>query len=677
MSEFGGSIFGGWVNAIFRSEKGAANGVATLDENGLVPEDQIPDISGEVVHNETDGVQGGTTDEYYHLKVSELTLVTSTFPAHIVNVSNPHGVTAEQIGAVSNPLTEDLDFDNFKITDVKSITFKDGQEITWNSEEYTLNIPTGLGPVLQVGQETYLVVKNDTGNQIDNGKAVRVAGVSGGYQKIVLAKADTFEGIGNGILIATMDIPAGEIGIVTRFGKVRDIDTSGYTLGQPLYLSATEAGALTNTSPTFPAYEIFVGGTLVDSETEGVINVNVRRTKEDTFENFWNGVVRENLKFLVTSNGSTITGTLTAGDGADNLTLICKSGFYLLDVSTPPTITITAGTNTTPQKNYIYILCSTKVLTCSISGYPAVEHIKIAIIVVQTASYTQTYGALRNQNINNDLTDEEGHVVHIGSKIRAMPADWISGVAGSLAVSADPSNVYFSNTAGVVMQMHNQTFPAYNMATGKNVFIVNDPTTPYKPVSNLNTITETAEGDSLDGDWFNLVVWGVVNKTGEVSQIMVNLPTKSYGKEKDALKNKDGGDVYTIPSTFKGVGFLIGRYTVEKDGTEWNYDVGTGYLDLRGFVPNTTAGSGAGSSGVTEFTGLDDTPSTYTGLAGYVATVNVGETALEFVVPNTSGNTASRPAAGLYVGKSYFDTTLGFNIWHDGSNWVDSAGTTV
>jgi hypothetical protein len=41
-----------------------------------------------------------------------------------------------------------------------------------------------------------------------------------------------------------------------------------------------------------------------------------------------------------------------------------------------------------------------------------------------------------------------------------------------------------------------------------------------------------------------------------------------------------------------------------------------------------------------------------------------------------SGETGDRPS-GVRVGTEYFDTTLGYTIWWDGTNWVDSAGTTV
>jgi hypothetical protein len=42
-----------------------------------------------------------------------------------------------------------------------------------------------------------------------------------------------------------------------------------------------------------------------------------------------------------------------------------------------------------------------------------------------------------------------------------------------------------------------------------------------------------------------------------------------------------------------------------------------------------------------------------------------------------SGTTAQRPTKGLYVGRPYFDTTLGYSINYNGTVWVDAAGTPV
>ena len=41
------------------------------------------------------------------------------------------------------------------------------------------------------------------------------------------------------------------------------------------------------------------------------------------------------------------------------------------------------------------------------------------------------------------------------------------------------------------------------------------------------------------------------------------------------------------------------------------------------------------------------------------------------------GITAHRPGDNLQIGQQYFDTTLGYPIWYNGADWVDSSGTVV
>lgn len=45
------------------------------------------------------------------------------------------------------------------------------------------------------------------------------------------------------------------------------------------------------------------------------------------------------------------------------------------------------------------------------------------------------------------------------------------------------------------------------------------------------------------------------------------------------------------------------------------------------------------------------------------------------VAMRQSGVTAVRPTKLLWVGRTFFDTTLGLPIWWDGSQWVDATGT--
>ena len=503
--------------------------------------------------------------------------------------------------------------------------------IYWNGTEYTLNIVTGLGAVLQAGQEILQLVYNDTGVQIDNGSVVYPTGFTAeSIASVELAQADHFENFAKRVCVVTHDIADGAVGFASKDGKVRDLNTNSFTQGDTVYLSSTVAGGLTNTAPEFPAYALQIGCVAFTSLTDGVIELNIRGDKTETFFNAWDGAIRESFDFRITSNGTVITGALSNPHATNtNLTCIFSDGFYDFDCAANGSITLTAGSATVPQLNYVYIDKADKTLKVSTTEFPSTEHTKIAKVALLTAALTQTYGALRNQNINDHIKSDSdnGHLLHIAERMRQLNAQWSTGVAATL--SGTTTNVYIATTEGKVWQMHKQTFPATDMSTGDDVHVVNDNTAPYRTTSNLNDIDAYSDGSSWNNEWASIVVWGIANKTGEESHVMINLPSAGYNSEADAIADADGYANYNIPDIFKGVGFLIARFTIRVSGSTFTYNGGSAYQDLRGFFPNNTAGSGGGGGGVTDFLSLSDTPSSFT--ANRRLRVNSGGTALEFV----------------------------------------------
>jgi hypothetical protein len=515
---------------------------------------------------------------------------------------------------------------------VDSLLLANGQRIYWNSDEYTIDIPTGLGPVLQTGQEIYILIYNDGSQTIDDCTVLRpLAAVDVGgiiFPTVEKAISNTFSGIEGTIMVSTMDIPPGTVGVATRFGKVRSCNTSAFSPGDGLFISAIDSGELVNVRPSFPNYEISVGGVLVADNDSGQIIVSITRDVSYTFNNFWNGTFRETFDFRTVSNGTTIKGYIKPANGHDDMTAIFSDGFYIFDTSPADTIVLTAGTDINPQTNYVYVPKSTKVLTVSTSDWPTTEHIKVAQVALQTAITTQNNGALRNQNWNDEIQNtntNQGHLSHIGEKLRAFEAQWYSGAEGSITIGGG-NEVWVSNTQGKVRQMHLQTFPALDMQTGDSLSVVNDFTESYIWVGDLKDITTDASGGALLNTSFSVVVWGVINKTGEVSHLMANFPSDTYSKTSpiNAVNDALNYSVYDIPTQFQGVGFLIARFTLVDNSGTWSiYDT----EDLRGRIPNTTAGGGAGGTGVTSFLGLTDTESSYTAYEFQVA--NAGATALE------------------------------------------------
>lgn len=559
-----------------------------------------------------------------------------------------------QIGG-GNPIS-DVDYNGNSILNLSTLGFQNGETLSWDSKYHTINVPTGDGALIRVGTDTMFDIHNATGTTLLKGEVIYPTGTStNGISNVDRAIANSHETTQSLLGFVAADILDGQDGHVLVIGVLDPIDTSGLSEG-PVYLSTTIPGALTSTRPEYPDYDILLG--VVDnSDVNGVLTVDSSYNINNTLFGAWDGSFRENIDFLVTSDGATITGTLERTGGGD-LTMKLAEGFVTLDCTPAQTITLTPGTDTNPQKNFIYVDGATKVLTVSTSGFPENEHVKVADVYVQSASKVQSQGPLTNRNWNDHVkkVGDNGHLLHITERLRQNHAEWFSGAQGTCTIdSPTASNVYLSVTAGKVYQLHKQDFPAMDMQAGGDVHIVNHPTTPYIDVTNLNGQTLDSLGASLANSSFTLVHWGVANKSGEHCPNMINLPSGSYSRlsPQDAVDDANGYTDYNIPDAFKGKGFLIAAYTFQlaSNGTDWTlFET----QDLRGKFPNTTAGSGgAGGSGASEFTALTDTPSSYIGQALKGVRVAAGETGLEFTNfenPLTIGNGLTRVGDTITLG---------------------------
>ena len=319
---------------------------------------------------------------------------------------------------------------------------------------------------------------------------------------------------------------------------------------------------------------------------------------------FFNGTFQETFDAVVTSDGATITMSLEQA-GTGDLTMQFSDGYTTLDCTSPlQTIVLTAGaSDAAPQANYIYIPQSTKVLTKSTSTWPAGEHIRVAYFLVPSATFVNVHGCYVNQNWNDHQAgaDSQGHMAHMSEKLRRLGAAWFSGVNANGATAS-----YFTigfnttdwlSTEGEVDQLHEHTFPAVETSGSDTVLVVNQSGAAYDDIYDLYSITDDNTGATISNNrYFNLVFWGVVNKSDEFAALMVNLPGGFYVQQGEALIDSDGHDVYDIPREFSidsGTAFLICRTTF-KMGTTWTHVSTT---DLRGLTPATASGSSVNDHG--------------------------------------------------------------------------------
>lgn len=157
----------------------------------------------------------------------------------------------------------------------------------WNDTDETLDLGMPDGITLQIGQDTQIKVRNNTGSTILNGKAVYVNGVLGNRPTIALAQGNSHLA-GHVIGVTTQDITNNDDGKVTTEGYVRNINATGspygetWAEGDTLWLSKTTAGALTNIEPTEPHHSAEIGIVTRSHATQGSILVNI--TQHQTLE---------------------------------------------------------------------------------------------------------------------------------------------------------------------------------------------------------------------------------------------------------------------------------------------------------------------------------------------------------------------------------------------------------
>lgn len=324
----------------------------------------------------------------------------------------------------------------------------------------------------------------------------------------------------------------------------------------------------------------------------------------DSHLDAYNGSFLEPFTFVVTESGGVITGTLDKNPSGD-LTERFSDGYST--VSSGTTVTLTAGTDTAPVKNFVYILQSNKgVLVVSTSDWPAAEHNRIAEVILQSAAKTQSEGGgLVNRNWNDYAkgTDGQGHHLHAWERMRFEHSAWKSGVAITWTVTVNagvPDNIDLAVTAGKIYQLHLQGFEAKNTAAADNVHVVNDNTTPYTEITDFADLLTDSAGVSMAGRYFNLVVWASVSSGSEIEHLFVNLPSGSYNKQGDAIADVSGYTNFNIPPAFRGQAFLITRIALRHQAASGGTWTSIQETDLRGQIPNIVAGGGTAAI-TTEF----------------------------------------------------------------------------
>ena len=188
---------------------------------------------------------------------SILTVASGTGPIPVVGLTTAAVNSAESDPIAILPdgtrsMTADLQMGTNKVQDVTGIHFVPTNSavssvegnVYWDETDITLALRSDIADaIMQVGQEFWMRAKKDAGETISNGDAVYISGASGERPKVARADSVTNSHV---VGLATHTWTSND-GWVTMEGLVRDLDTSSYSEGDELFVSAT-LGGLTNVS---------------------------------------------------------------------------------------------------------------------------------------------------------------------------------------------------------------------------------------------------------------------------------------------------------------------------------------------------------------------------------------------------------------------------------------------
>jgi len=396
------------------------------------------------------------------------------------------------------------------------------------------------------------------------------------------------------------------------------------TLVRDTVIKSSNADALVNfsagTKDVTNAHDAAtVNAYLTDANTKTVTNKSIDATNntltnigqaefdtdtQDSFD-FLLGASLDQPSVTVTSDGVTITLSLEKS-GTGDVRYSFSDGIHTHDCTPAATVTLTAGTDAAPTLNYVYIRQSTKALTISTSGFPSAEHAPVAEVLCQSAASLQTEEPHRLQQWSDHVAgnpDNNGHLSHLNYWIRQQHATYQTGVTVTPTITTNggaEDNIDIATSAGTVLQMHKNTFSAFDTSTGSDVYVVNHNTAAYTIINDLQDADEDTSGNAIaNNEYISLVLWGAVNLVDSADKLYLNFPTDFYSNQADAEADAQKYSVFDIPTDFRGVGFLIARlvfrYQTASSGT-WTLIKNE---DLRGLVPSIAPGGGNAQS--TEF----------------------------------------------------------------------------
>jgi hypothetical protein len=203
----------------------------------------------------------------------------------------------------SSTFTSGLTINYIDFDTTPTVPSPTGGTLYYDSTENALSykpITPSNDVTVNLGQESVIRFYNNLGVQINNGQALHITGATSGSPTVSLAIGTGGDAVQFQISgIATHDVPNSSYGFMTVFGVVRDINLTGFTVGEQVYLSQTTPGGFAPYSGLSFTGRTCEVGHVLDNSASGKLQVTILNEIEGTI------ITTQENNILAANNSST------------------------------------------------------------------------------------------------------------------------------------------------------------------------------------------------------------------------------------------------------------------------------------------------------------------------------------------------------------------------------------
>ena len=568
-----------------------------------------------------------------------------------------------------------------------------GGTVYFDSNENALSykpITPSNDVTVNLGQESLIRIYNNLGFQINNGQVLHVTGATLGVPTVSLAVGTGGDSVQFQISgIATHDIPDSSFGFMTVFGIVRDINLTGFTVGEQIYLSQTVPGGLASYSDLSFTGRTCEVGHVLDNSALGKLQVSILNEIEGTI------ITTQENNILAANNSSTgifnFSGLSITTPSGTTFNVGPVEGWIIDNVTEPanPTIRLIIYPGSTGN-TALYVSSATETYILLTSGLTLTQQTTFPTPQQRRQNlYLGKFGHANRQYLINAFNEPDSSLSPV-SQLRDILTP-IRLINGGIYPSANGNSLTFNTSGGVLYGLGigyitNKLDPNSLSVSGTSPCTFQYRTQTGGTASNTTLITP----EVYDNNGVLTAVGGGSNSSTnqriylvQNGQFRIQYGQQVYGSLADAIAASQS-EAFTTFSNFRDNAILIGILSVNKNATNLSDITQARFLLTSKFGETVGSAGGISTTNLQQAYNNSSTPEIVTNSAEGALTIQNGAGTADNVTNlfegkgssagPLSGTTSFIRADGLISGSSV--STPGFTANTGGLTALTISATT-